>query len=238
LVVEWMGVHMFDVREWSSFGVRWLAGRWRKPVVLVVAPLLVVATRCWSVMGTAWGRLSRCDVDPLTGLGNRRVVDRLGRDLDRGAARVSTRQVWVAYGDLDGFKQVNDALGHRCGDAVLVATAAELRAATRTGDVVSRVGGDEFVVVLADTADVDAPAVVDRLTRRLADNPRMRGCTMSFGLVPLVCPGEGPHLGDGDSRAALANAVDRADQALRLAKQLGGNRVCVNTVWHPAQPAA
>lgn len=229
---------MFDVREWFSFGVRFLTGRWRTPVVLVAAPLVIVATRCWSTMGTAWGRLSRCDVDPLTGLGNRRVVDRLGRDLHRGAARVPARQVWVAYGDLDGFKQVNDALGHSCGDAVLVETAAELRAATRTGDVVSRMGGDEFVVVLADTADVDAPAVVHRLRRRLADNPRMRGCTMSFGLVPLVCPGVGPRHGASDSRAALTNAVDRADGALRLAKQLGGNRVCVDTAWRPAQPAA
>jgi len=221
---------MFDVREWSRYGVHGLAGG--------VRGVVAAAIRWWSAMGTAWGRLSRCDVDPLTGLGNRRVVDRLGRDLWRGALRVPARQVWVAYGDLDGFKQVNDAFGHRCGDAVLVATAEVLRAATRTGDVVSRVGGDEFVVVLADTTGTDAPAVVHRLRRRLAGNPRLRGCTMSFGLVPLVCPGSGPHRGTRRSRVALADAVDRADGALRLAKRLGGNQVCLDTAWPPAQPAA
>lgn len=83
----------------------------------------------------------QADHDPLTGLFNRRAFDRglhehLGSDGD-GALLVL---------DLDGFKAVNDALGHRAGDDVLVRCAAGLRAATRSGDLVARLGGDEFAI--------------------------------------------------------------------------------------------
>jgi diguanylate cyclase (GGDEF)-like protein/PAS domain S-box-containing protein len=95
--------------------------------------------------------------DPLTGLANRALLDfritaamaRAGSEDDPGLA--------VMYIDLDGFKEINDQLGHRAGDEVLIEAAARLERAIRAGDTVARIGGDEFVMlcegVALDTAD-------------------------------------------------------------------------------------
>jgi diguanylate cyclase (GGDEF)-like protein len=110
--------------------------------------------------------------DELTGLPNRRM---LGEQLDLALARAQRRALAVAllYLDLDGFKEVNDTLGHAYGDELLVEVAARLRAGARATDVVARVGGDEFIVLLADLDVQEAPAlaetVVERLRRQLAE---------------------------------------------------------------------
>ena len=103
--------------------------------------------------------------DALTGLPNRRlVVDRLGQALDR-----SEREglVAVLFCDLDGFKRVNDRRGHHAGDAVLIETAARLVAATRSGDTVGRMGGDEFVVICGVAEDDDAATVAHLVVERI-----------------------------------------------------------------------
>jgi diguanylate cyclase (GGDEF)-like protein/PAS domain S-box-containing protein len=84
--------------------------------------------------------------DPLTGLANRRLFDEL---LEAGLAHAQRDDLTlaVAYIDLDGFKQVNDAYGHDAGDIVLCETARRLLSIVRTADVVARLGGDEFVIV-------------------------------------------------------------------------------------------
>jgi diguanylate cyclase (GGDEF)-like protein len=85
--------------------------------------------------------------DPLTGLANRRlVVDRIITALAQ--ARRSTGRMAVMYLDLDGFKQINDTLGHGAGDALLTRIAGRLREAVREEDTVARLGGDEFVIAL------------------------------------------------------------------------------------------
>jgi diguanylate cyclase (GGDEF)-like protein/PAS domain S-box-containing protein len=89
------------------------------------------------------------DSDPLTGLANRRALERaLAAAL--GRARVEEREVAVLMVDLDGFKALNDAYGHIAGDAALREVARRLVACVRERDVVARVGGDEFVLVLPD----------------------------------------------------------------------------------------
>lgn len=97
--------------------------------------------------------------DPLTGLPNRRMLD------ERGAALLDTarERVAVLYVDLDGFKQVNDTLGHRAGDELLVEFAHRLTASVRAGDVVARLGGDEFAVLLTGATPDEAMAVADRI---------------------------------------------------------------------------
>ncbi|MGA2011107.1 MAG: EAL domain-containing protein [Solirubrobacteraceae bacterium] len=104
--------------------------------------------------------------DALTGLANRRMLlDRMEHELvraDRGGEPVT-----VLFLDLDGFKLVNDSLGHAVGDALLVAVAERLVSATREGDVCARLGGDEFAVLLAGASDSAATArrIIDVLQR-------------------------------------------------------------------------
>ena len=105
--------------------------------------------------------------DPLTGLANRRG---LAAHLEEIAQRAdATTRIAFMHVDLDRFKSVNDAIGHDAGDHVLEYCASVLRKATRGDDMVARVGGDEFVVVCADSgSDEDIGRMADRLVSRLA----------------------------------------------------------------------
>lgn len=101
--------------------------------------------------------------DALTGLPNRTLLaDRLEQAMARAGRR--NERVAVVYVDLDGFKAVNDTYGHDEGDSLLIALAGRMRSGLREGDTLARIGGDEFVAVLADLAcDQDGYAFLDRL---------------------------------------------------------------------------
>ena len=101
--------------------------------------------------------------DALTHLPNRRqFVSQLTEDLARG------RRCLLLFCDLDDFKVINDRFGHNTGDQVLVEVAARLLAATRPPDIVSRFGGDEFVVLMVDATPADGEAVAGRIGELLA----------------------------------------------------------------------
>jgi diguanylate cyclase (GGDEF)-like protein len=160
-------------------------------------------------------RLARRDA--LTGLPNRRALDEeLAREAAR-AARAATPLSAVAL-DVDRFKLVNDAHGHAAGDAVLAAIAARAAAALRAGDVLARIGGEEFAALLPG-ADLDrAVEVAERIRGRVSAEPvEAAGCalsvTVSLGCAALA-PGE-------DGRSLLA----RADAKLYEAKRAGRDRV-------------
>jgi diguanylate cyclase (GGDEF)-like protein/PAS domain S-box-containing protein len=111
----------------------------------------------------------QASTDPLTGLANRAAVT---HDLELALARAerSSLVVGVLYLDLDGFKGVNDTLGHAAGDVLLRTVAARLRAVARKTDVVARLGGDEFLVLLADLPGGPAAAeVVRSVAARIVD---------------------------------------------------------------------
>ncbi len=154
--------------------------------------------------------------DPLTGLINRRL---LVQELDRRLRSLRPgRAVAVFFLGLDRFKLINDTLGHTAGDGVLVRIAAELTAAVQPDDLVSRHGGDEFVVV-ADVRDDEVTATADRLQdavrHRIQLGNDVVDVAASVGLV-VSRPGA------GDSADDLLQAVD---DAMHEAKERGRGRV-------------
>lgn len=157
------------------------------------------------------------DVDPLTGLANRRVIERL--------APSGSATLWVAYVDVDRFKRVNDHHGHAAGDRLLQVVANLLRRSVRPGDLVARVGGDEFVLVLVGCTRTEALAVVTRVQRGLAGG--VHGCTLSAGL----CEGSTASIGGS---VAVAGVVGAADAALGEAKRLGRGSVVVASAQRSA----
>ena len=155
--------------------------------------------------------------DTLTGLPNRRLLDdRLAQAIHLAQRR--DRKLAVMLIDLDDFKQVNDSLGHRAGDAVLREVAQRLALCVRKADTLARHGGDEFVVVISDVqADSDCKLVAEKALRSLAaefqleDRALSLGASIGISLFPTDA-------GDGD--ALLRNA----DAAMYRAKQLGRNQ--------------
>jgi diguanylate cyclase (GGDEF)-like protein/PAS domain S-box-containing protein len=154
--------------------------------------------------------------DSLTGLPNRSFfLDTLERTLSR-AGRQRTRSALV-FLDLDGFKAVNDRLGHAAGDTVLQTMAERLRGGTRTSDLVARIGGDEFIVLVhnlarADDAALVARALLDRLARPCKADQHEIALSASAGIS--VYPDDGT-----DADTLLRNA----DLAMYRAKQEGKN---------------
>jgi diguanylate cyclase (GGDEF)-like protein/PAS domain S-box-containing protein len=154
--------------------------------------------------------------DSLTGLPNRSFfLDTLQRTLSR-AARQRTHSALV-FLDLDGFKAVNDRLGHAAGDAVLQTMAERLRGGTRTSDLVARIGGDEFVVLVqnltrADDAALVARGLLDRLARPCRAHDHEVAVSASAGIS--VYPEDGT-----DADTLLRNA----DLAMYRSKQEGKN---------------
>jgi diguanylate cyclase (GGDEF)-like protein len=157
-------------------------------------------------------RLSR--IDPLTRIENRRAffesAARFKNLSDRNHVPLS-----MAYIDLDGFKQVNDRLGHSTGDKVLAVTAAEIRKALRPTDVVARIGGDEFAVLLPATGHEAAAHILERVRLELdrATQEKSWPVTFSIGIVSFS-----PPLG------SVPQMIRAADETMYAAKKRGKNR--------------
>jgi diguanylate cyclase (GGDEF)-like protein len=157
-------------------------------------------------------------LDELTGLFNRRhLFAELHRQLDR-VARGATCGVLMI--DLDGFKRVNDELGHDAGDLLLRDIAGALTVETRAVDLVARYGGDEFVVVLPDLAPEAALPVAERVVAAVSAVGRERWPT-----TPVTAS-----IGVAVSRAEddVASLLRRADTQAYAAKRAGGNRVALS----------
>lgn len=131
--------------------------------------------------------------DEITGLPNRRLyMDRLSNALHR--AKRDGRNVAVMFVDLDHFKRVNDTLGHRTGDQLLVAAAERLTALVREGDTVARFGGDEFVVLIS---EVSSPLECRLLAERIVEAFRTpfelagRPVSVTASVGVAIAPGDG-----------------------------------------------
>ncbi len=148
--------------------------------------------------------------DQLTGLPNRTMQHQCFSDLLRMASAPSLQApqpLTVLCLDLDGFKAANDRFGHAIGDAVLVAVAERLRACVRERDLIFRIGGDEFVILLPDTSAAESTAVAERIIARIAE-PLDLGNT---GVLTIgVSVGSATFPDDGQSPDALLRSADHA----------------------------
>jgi diguanylate cyclase (GGDEF)-like protein len=157
-------------------------------------------------------------IDPLTGLLNRRAfLADAEALLRRQIAR--DRPIGVLLIDLDHFKSINDRFGHAVGDKVLQVFAKTAGASLHQTDLIGRLGGEEFTVVLADASRDNAFLVADRLRSAFAADAAMLDgqaldATASIGVSVIV-----------DPQQDLAQLITLADQALYLAKARGRNRV-------------
>ncbi|MBC2932369.1 bifunctional diguanylate cyclase/phosphodiesterase [Nocardioides sp. zg-1228] len=160
------------------------------------------------------------DHDVLTGLANRRRLEsELERHLDRCQRHGPTGALLLL--DLDNFKQVNDTLGHNAGDQLLVTIAGLLRRSIRSTDVVARVGGDEFAILLTDGDQADAARVAELVVERIAHH----AATLD-GVASRVTAS----VGAVTFRAAAEHAADvlaLADMTMYDAKDAGRNQAVV-----------
>jgi diguanylate cyclase (GGDEF)-like protein len=172
-----------------------------EPVVLVA----VIAMTTGVVVAMSRARAGS-EIDPLTGVANRRGLQRL-LDLALADTQCTGRSLVIAMIDVDNFKLINDEQGHLAGDRLLEQLVAAWVSMLRVGDSLARFGGDEFVILLPDTAAHEAIQVLDRL--RLAAESTV---TCSVGATTWHHNASGSML------------ISQADSALYQAKRLGRNR--------------
>ncbi len=178
-----------------------------------------VAAGAWA-LGVAWLTLHRTNrrlaslasQDPLTGLANLR---RFHAALTAVLAQAGPSSLII--GDLDHFKRINDQYGHLAGDSVLVSVAATLAHSVREHDLVARIGGEEFALLLPGADLVVATAMAERLRRAVESLPC--GVTISLGIAMYP-----------DHAVDPTALVKAADDAAYRAKRLGRNQVAVGQV--------
>jgi diguanylate cyclase (GGDEF)-like protein len=200
-----------------SFGVDAAAVIHNPPVVIApIAAVLAVAILSTALMRSDREHRSEAVIDGLTGMLNRKALAPRANELAQ-QSRVSGEPIGVIIGDLDHFKRINDTYGHVSGDGVLQDVAYVLRKELRAFDLVYRLGGEEFLVMLPG-ADIERSRIVAETLREAVSAEPLGGeiVTMSFGISA--------------SRRGEPFDYDvvfqEADRALYDAKRSGRNRVC------------
>jgi diguanylate cyclase (GGDEF)-like protein len=164
-------------------------------------------------------RLSQlASTDPMTAMWNRRRFHALA-EVERERARRHDRPLSMLMFDIDHFKLVNDAYGHDVGDEVIIQIAKVCEAEKRPSDISARLGGEEFAVLMPETAMDGARNFAERLREAIAVRPiRHDGkdliATVSIGVA------------EADASTTIAELLKSADLALYAAKEAGRNRVC------------
>jgi diguanylate cyclase (GGDEF)-like protein len=215
-IVAWVGVvhglALLSLPAGVGYFDRWLDVIVSITVVATVVELLAMRNR------RLLERLAReAGVDNLTGLLNRRGFGERA-EVELARARRELTPLGLVSFDLDHFKVVNDEWGHDVGDRVLVATARAFESQVREVDILARMGGEEFVVLLPGGEIAEARALAERVRESLlvARHPEMPQVTVSAGVAAARAPGE------------LEQLLKAADRALYAAKDSGRNRTVVS----------
>jgi len=159
-------------------------------------------------------------IDSLTNLNNRRSFYKFVKPIWALGLRSKSHTSAIMM-DIDNFKLLNDNYGHALGDRVLVCLAETLQKEARTGDILARWGGEEFLIFLPETKLTDAAAIADRLRKRIStiqvmtENDEKLSLTASFGVAHTHNP-----------NVSLDELICLADQQLYIAKKQGRNCVC------------
>jgi diguanylate cyclase (GGDEF)-like protein len=224
-VALYLAAHVFDLPP-TLFQFALDHGDWEADDVVFVLTMLPVAFLIYvsrrrqdlareidarRTAETESHRLARHD--PLTGLPNRRFfAEKLDEALRRGAAENARTAVLML--DLDGFKAINDTLGHGAGDEALVEFTNRVSAIIRAGTLMARVGGDEFAIVMTKIGLDDPARLAHRIVASLAQPLRIRDMTVTLGVGIGI--GVAP-----DNGTTRDDVVRRADLALYRAKSAG-----------------
>ncbi|MEX1198102.1 MAG: diguanylate cyclase [Pseudohongiellaceae bacterium] len=192
------------------------AGSFAEALLLMVA----IGERVMQLERGRRTALEMAEQDPLTGLGNRRMLLSAYQRF-RSAFRRNAIPVYLVMIDLDDFKAINDVYGHEAGDRVLVELAQLLRASSRSSDVCVRLGGDEFIMLLQAPDSGTVRDLVERIRRRFAGTPtefrdHLIEHTFSAGVIIAL---------DAGHDLVPADLLTGVDLALYDAKQEGRNRV-------------
>lgn len=210
LVFPLLGLSTADVFDAGGTQSVFLLVATLSPMLATLGFVLMVATSLQSELTTA------ANTDLLTGLSNRRHVEALARPwVDDPHASLSALLI-----DVDHFKRINDRFGHDVGDEALIWLASHLRVEARSTDLVGRLGGEEFVMLLPQTTRAEAVVMADRLRHTVASLPLSLPGVNDWPLTISIGVADRKK-GDTEVRDLLR----RADDAMYEAKRAGRNRV-------------
>lgn len=223
---DYLYVKQFENTPWKLYYIKnkidiYIKSFYYVGIILIIILLLFRAKTLINRLSYSRDELERQALtDPMTKLYNRRYLSEITQHL-LGLMRRNGSALSVIMLDIDKFKNVNDTYGHQVGDDVIIKLAETLQKFTRTSDVICRLGGEEFLILLPDTSIKGAMSVsetlrieVERLTLLLSNEVELR-FTISIGVAEVQ---------QGEDNFDLS--MTRADNALYEAKEGGRNRVC------------
>lgn len=194
---------------------------------LLLVCLALASALVWSLWRIVLSHRQQAMEDPLTGLKNRRFLQKY-MEIESQRMRRSEQSALLLMVDIDHFKAINDHYGHSTGDCALVQLADALRSCVRNSDVVSRWGGEEFVIVCVNSTDEHLEVICNRIRQRLQRVPIHCGEHPPFSLslsvgASVFCPSATNELWEA--------ALGRADHAMYAVKHSGRDG------WSLAEPA-
>jgi diguanylate cyclase (GGDEF)-like protein len=191
--------------------------------VVTAATLLLLAEAIPPLRESARQHREQSQRDPLTGLGNRRYFRELAL-VELHRTRRYRRPLSLVYLDVDGFERVNEKDGYAAGDAILSTMGTVLTSSFRASDVVARIAGDEFALMLPETSGEGAQVVAQKLRERMAEALKDSGHRVTFSVAII---------GFDEGAVLLDPVLQQADAAMLEAKRAGPGSTQYRDYVHP-----